>query len=231
MIRGLEEQHQVEISVDGKRVKLATIGGKDEAELERDNSGKSALEIDARLTVRVPVKAGPRTVVATFMAEGEAQDDNILKPFERSNLDLLDFRGEPAVDRITIAGPLKPTGVGDTPSRKLIFVCRPTGHVDEVPCAKKIITTLARRAYRRPVTDNDLETLIGFYQIGRNEGGNFDWASKPPSSAFSPAPNLCSVSSRIRPLLAAGAVYASAIWNWLRGFLSSSGAPFRTISC
>ena len=106
--QGLEELHQVEISIDGQRVKLATIGGKDEAELSYTNSGKSALEIDARLTVHVPVKAGPRTVVATFMSEGEAQDDNILKPFDRANLDPLDFRGLPAVDRVSIKGRCTP---------------------------------------------------------------------------------------------------------------------------
>jgi Protein of unknown function (DUF1592)/Protein of unknown function (DUF1588)/Protein of unknown function (DUF1585)/Protein of unknown function (DUF1595)/Protein of unknown function (DUF1587)/Cytochrome C oxidase, cbb3-type, subunit III len=174
VIKGLEELHQVEISIDGQRVKLATIGGKDEQELSYTNSGKSAEEIDTRLTVRVPVKAGMRTVVATFMAEGESQDDNILEPFERANLDPLDFRGLPAVDRVSITGPLKSTGPGDTASRKLIFTCRPHDQAEEVPCAKKIIGTLARKAFRRPVNDNDLETLLSFYQKGRNEGGTFD---------------------------------------------------------
>jgi hypothetical protein len=180
MIRGLEDQHQVEISVDGKRAKLARIGGPEDQHLSETNSGASCIDIDNRLTVRVPVKAGPREVTATFLTaiESEAQDDNVLKPFIRSNYDVLDYRGEPVVDRITIEGPLNPSGPGDTPSRRRVFTCRPgvTGGAgtDEVPCAKKIITTLARRAYRRPVTDNDMETLIGFYQLGRNGGGNFD---------------------------------------------------------
>ena len=182
MIRGLEDPHQVEISVDGQRVRLAKIGGPEDQHLSETNSGQSCIDIDGRLTVRVPVKAGPRTVTATFLSaiESEAQDDNVLKPFIRSNYDVLDYRGEPVVDRITIEGPLKSTGPGDTPSRRKVFVCRPANGADEVPCAKKIISTLARRAYRRPVTDNDLETLIGFYQLGRNQagqanpGGNFD---------------------------------------------------------
>ena len=176
MIRGLEDQHQVEISVDGKRAKLARIGGPDDQHLSEINSGASCIDIDNRLTVRVPVKAGPREVSATFLTaiESEAQDDNVLKPFIRSNYDVLDYRGEPVVDRITIEGPLTSTGPGDTPSRRRIFTCRPANGTDEIPCAKKIISTLARRAYRRPVNDNDLETLIGFYQLGRNGGGNFD---------------------------------------------------------
>jgi hypothetical protein len=174
MIRGLEDRHQVEISVDGKRARLATIGGPEDQHLSETNSGQSCIDIDNRLTVHVPVKAGPREVTATFLTaiESEAQDDNILKPFIRSNYDVLDYRGEPVIDRITIEGPLKSTGISETPSRKRIFSCRPSNTADEVPCAKQIISTLARRAYRRPVTDNDMETLIGFYSLGRNSAGN-----------------------------------------------------------
>jgi mono/diheme cytochrome c family protein len=174
MIRGLEDRHQVEISVDGVRARLATIGGPEDQRLSETNSGQSCIDIDNRLTVRVPVKAGPREVIATFLTgiESQAQDDNILKPFIRSNYDVLDYRGEPVVDRITIEGPLKATGVSDTPSRRRVFSCRPANGADEVPCAKKIISTLARHAYRRPVNDNDMETLIGFYSLGRNSSGN-----------------------------------------------------------
>jgi mono/diheme cytochrome c family protein len=175
IIRGLEDKHQLEISVDGARVRLATFGGPEDQHLSETNSGASCINIDGRLSVRIPVKAGPREVTATFLTgiESEAQDDNILKPFIRSNYDVLDFRGEPVVDRLTIEGPGKVTGVSDTPSRRRIFVCRPASGAEELACAKKIISTLARRAYRRPITDNDLETLVGFYQLGRN-GANFE---------------------------------------------------------
>ncbi len=226
VIKGLEELHQVEISVDGNRVKLATIGGKDEQELSYSNSGKSAEQIDTRLTVHVPVKAGPRTVVATFLAEGESQDDNILQPFERANLDPLDFRGLPAVDRVTIQGPLHSTGAGDTPSRKLIFVCRPTGHSDEAPCAKKIISTLARKAYRRPVTDNDLETLLTFYQKGRNEGGSFDSGIEAAIQLILASPEFLFRFEPDPPALAAGAAYRISdleLASRLSFFLWSSG--------
>lgn len=207
VIKGLEELHQVEISVDGQRVKLATIGGKDEQELSYTNSGKSAEEIDARLTVHVPVKAGLRTVVATFMAEGESQDDNILEPFERANLDPLDFRGLPAVDRVIITGPLHATGPGDTASRRLIFVCRPIAQADELPCAKKIISTLARRAYRRPIGENDLETLLTFYQKGRNEGGTFDSGIEAAIQLILASPEFLFRFEPDPPALANGAVY------------------------
>ncbi len=176
IIRGLEDKHQLEIAIDGQRIRLATFGGPEDQHLSEVNSGASCIDIDGRLSVRVPVKAGPHDVTATFLTgiESEAQDDNILKPFIRSNYDVLDFRGEPVVDRLTIEGPSHPTGSGDTPSRRRIFICRPTTSADELSCAKKIVSTLARRAYRRPVTDNDMETLMGFYQLGRNNGGNFE---------------------------------------------------------
>lgn len=207
VIKGLEELHQVEISVDGQRVKLATIGGKAEQELSYTNSGKSAEEIDSRLTVHVPVKAGMRTVMATFMAEGESEDDNILEPFERANLDPLDFRGLPAVDRVTIIGPLHSTGPGDTASRRLIFVCRPTSPADELPCAKRIIRTLARKAYRRPVTENDLETLLNFYQKGRNEGGTFDSGIEAAIQLLLASPEFLFRFEPDPAALAPGAVY------------------------
>ncbi len=207
VIKGLEEPHQVEISVDGQRIKLVTIGGKDDVELSYTNSGLSVAQIDARLTVRVPVKAGPRTVVATFMAEGEPQDDNILQPFERANLDPLDYRGLPAVDRVSITGPLNSTGPGDTPSRKLIFVCHPASRADELPCARKIVGALARRAYRRPVSDNDVETLLSFYQKGRNEGGTFDAGIEAAIQLILASPEFLFRFEPDPPTLAAGAIY------------------------
>src|SRR4029079_11084235 len=81
--------------------------------------------------------------------------------------------GNVDVTNVAIAGPLSSTGPGDTPSRRSIFVCRPAPATDDVPCAKKILSTLARRAYRGPVSDGELETLLGFYQRGRNSG-SFD---------------------------------------------------------
>jgi len=92
----------------------------------------------------------------------------------RTNLDPLGYRGLPAVDRVSVAGPFKPTGAGDTPSRRQIFTCKPSSATEEPVCARQIISKLARKAYRRPVTQSDLDNLIGFYQRGRNEGGNFE---------------------------------------------------------
>ena len=93
-----------------------------------------------------------------------------MQPFERSTFDPSDPKGLPHVLSVSIAGPFNAAGSGETPSRQRIFVCHPAAAKDELPCAKKIISTLARRAYRRPITDNDVETLLSFYQSGKNSG-------------------------------------------------------------
>ncbi len=77
----------------------------------------------------------------------------------------------PAVYQVSIIGPFEAGGAGDTPSRRRIFTCAPTGPDDEEDCAKRILSTLARRAYRRPVDDDDLKPLLEFYRQGRAEGG------------------------------------------------------------
>ena len=79
--------------------------------------------------------------------------------------------GEPGIATLGIDGPYNVKGIAPTTSRRRIFVCRPSGVADEEPCARQILTTLARRAYRRPVTDEDVRTLVSFYRTGRREGG------------------------------------------------------------
>jgi mono/diheme cytochrome c family protein len=206
-VRGLEEPHRLEVSVDGVRVRVFTFGGPTDRDLAYENSGKSADEIDKRLTIRVPVKAGPRTVVATFLTESEVQNDAILQPFLRGNFDVLDYRGLPVVDRLSISGPYSATGSGDTPSRRLIFECRPGKGADELPCAKKIITSLARRAYRKPVTESDIEPLLGFYQRGRNEGGNFEMGIEAALQLILASPEFLFRFEPDPANLAAGAAY------------------------
>ncbi len=173
VIRGLEQSHQVETILDGARVHLATIGGKEDTEKLIANPTGVAPEIEARLEARVKVKAGPRSVGVTFIQEDHAEVDQILQPFLRTTIDPVDEVGLPHIENMVIAGPFNPTGPGDTPSRRRIFVCHPPPGADELPCAKEVISTLARRAYRRPVNETDLESLLGFYQSGRNQG-NFE---------------------------------------------------------
>jgi mono/diheme cytochrome c family protein len=168
-IRGLEHPHQLEISVDGERVLLETVGG--DAENARTGTiAEKSDATDARLRVRVPVHAGPHEVIATFVRKiGEGT--NRLRPFDRSNADTYDSTGRPHVETLTVRGPFSPVGPGDTPSRRRIFICRPENTSQEESCARKILSTLAGRAYRRPVASADLELLLPFYREGRKKGG------------------------------------------------------------
>jgi len=170
-IRGLEHPHQVEITVDGERVYLGTVGGDAEGGATGSITDRSDA-IDARLQVRVPVRAGPRAVGATFIRKIGAGTER-LRPFLRSSAGTYDATGRPHLETLTITGPFHATGPGDTPSRRRIFTCRPARVAEEKPCATKILSLLARRAYRRPVTDADLARLLAFYQDGRQRG-SFD---------------------------------------------------------
>ena len=172
-VRGLDYPNDFVITVDGAIVHRATIGGKADEDASDDNSSDGENAILARLEAKVPIQAGPHTVGIAFIQKTSAQPDGVMEPYLRSTVDPLEQRGVPLIDNVSIGGPFDATGPGDTPSRRRIFVCRPVSHSDEVPCAKKIIANLARRAYRKPVTDGEMERLLGFYQQGRNEG-SFD---------------------------------------------------------
>jgi hypothetical protein len=172
-VRGLDYPNDFVITVDGAIVHRATIGGKADEDASDDNSSDGENAILARLEAKIPIKAGPHTVGIAFIQKTSAQPDGVMEPYLRSTVDPLEQRGVPLIDNVSIGGPFDAAGAGDTPSRRRIFVCRPASNADEVPCAKKIIATLARRAYRKAVSDGEMERLLGFYQQGRNEG-SFD---------------------------------------------------------
>ncbi len=207
VIRGLEEAHQIEILVDGARVFLATVGGTSDTEALVKNPAEARMLIEARLQARIPVKAGPRTVAVTFRQKDAAEDDYILEPFLRTTLDPVNEAGLPHIDQVVIAGPYDATGSGDTPSRRKIFSCRPANASEEVGCAKKILTTLARQAYRRPITPSDTETLLSFYQSGRNQAGNFDAGIERALRLILSSPEFVFRFERDPATVAAGSAY------------------------
>jgi mono/diheme cytochrome c family protein len=153
------EQHELEISIDGERKQAITVGGAGGGRGGRGGRGGGGNQF------RIPVAAGPHKVAVTFLQKSEVLDESVLRPFARS-------RGTmPAVAGVTIRGPYDITGPGDTPSRQRIFSCRPVEAAGESACARQILTTLLRRAYRRPVTAEDLNDLLPFYEAGRAEAG------------------------------------------------------------
>jgi hypothetical protein len=132
---------------------------------------------DGTFNVAFKATAGLHTVVVTFLATNYAPGNDLDEHFLRATIEtggLPGYNFFPHVGKIRIDGPTNAKGAGDTEARRKIFVCKPASAAEETACAKKIVTSLARHAYRRPATDQDTETLMGFYQQGRNEGGNFD---------------------------------------------------------
>src|SRR5579863_4678874 len=162
IIRGLNGPNQIEVRVDGVRVAQFTIGG------EKSPSKTFQYDADDSLQARVPVKAGLRQVMVTMLkaddAEPEGGGADRLSPYSRNS----DNGNSPiAIAALLIGGPYDGKVAADSPSRKLLFVCRPANAAEEASCATKILSNLARRAYRRSATDDDVQTLLSFYNHAR----------------------------------------------------------------
>jgi mono/diheme cytochrome c family protein len=163
---GLEFAHTLEVSIDGERVFAVEVGGEADNLASDTNMSETANAIDKRLKTRAKVKAGPRMVGVTFVRRNGAASDEPLQLHERHH-DLQDMNGQPLIDYVNVTGPFNPAGPGDTPSRRRVFVCKPLKTAEEAGCARTILTTIARRAYRRPVTIADMEPVMAQYQAGR----------------------------------------------------------------
>jgi hypothetical protein len=167
--RGLEYPNDLEITIDGERVFLGTIGGSAD-QPGQDTSKAFGDAIDSRLKVQVAVKAGTHSVGAAFL-QRRGFGTTRLQPFLRSSAGPYDATGQPHVNTLTIVGPFNPTGISETAMRRRIFVCRPGRGLSERRCAEQIVETLARRAYRRPLSKDDRRPLMEFYEAGHREGG------------------------------------------------------------
>ena len=183
-IRGLNEPHQIDVRLEGKLLQSFRVGGDHKGRsspvysfINKDYVGDPQQEIyelraDEGLEVRFAAQAGTRTVEVAFLDE-RTEPEGELMPRQVYD-ELLSYKGgEPAVDNVSISGPYNAKGLGNTLSRQKIFACTPstTDPNSEAACAKEILSKLARRAFRRPVTETDVQTLLKFYKIGRRHGG------------------------------------------------------------
>jgi cytochrome c5 len=169
-MKGLEWPHQIEITVDGERVFLRPVGGDDDNRDSDANFAMAADMIDARMRARIPIKAGPHEIGVAFLRKNSSETAEPLELHSYDH-DLQNMNGNPQVDHVDITGPIQATGSGDTPSRERIFTCRPAAVAEQAACARKILSTLARRAYRGPVAAEDVNALMGFYETGAKKGG------------------------------------------------------------
>ncbi|MBM3770438.1 MAG: DUF1592 domain-containing protein [Acidimicrobiia bacterium] len=183
-IRGIDDEHEVQVRVDHVLVERFTVGGQykgfdpglvngaPDDDLEGKRLHTYRLTADDALQVRIPVKAGTRLVTVSFSDSAPAVTENVpLMPSSAKRSFFTDDAGDPGIERITIEGPYQALVTEDTPSRRHIFVCRPGPRQTAEPCARRILRTLARRAYRRPVTEEDLAELLQLYRTGYRHGG------------------------------------------------------------
>jgi hypothetical protein len=162
-IEGLYETHQLDLTIDGERIQQFMVKPP-----PRRTDHES---FDKDFRVRVPVKAGPHFLAASFTKKSSALLETERQPYAAHfNMDRHP-RIQPAIYSISVTGPFGTSAPGDTPSRRRIFVCRPANASQETDCAKRIVSTLMRRAYRRPVVESDLRVPLKFYEEARSSDG------------------------------------------------------------
>lgn len=185
-IRGIQNRQQVEIRLDGERVAVLTVGGPPGTPPPQTFTGvvpgsreweDYTLHADDDFRVRVSAKSGPKVLGVSFV-QGRSERDGVLQPRPTAKGLAVAERWsstseapEAAIEHVSVSGPFNATGPGETPTRQKIFVCHPMHGAKEEPCAREILSTLARRGYRRPVTSDDVDTLMTFYEAGRRTGG------------------------------------------------------------
>ncbi|RPI55854.1 MAG: DUF1592 domain-containing protein [Acidobacteria bacterium] len=182
LVRGLHVPNDIEIRVDGARIGQFTIGGESllpssriQAAPDDEDPSNPLFTADSALEVRVPVKAGLRHVTVTAVRADAAKPEGMGPdriPIWGHDYDG-DIRAPMIISLLLIGGPYDADVPEDSPSRRRIFVCNPASPREETGCASKILSNLARRAYRRPSTNEDVQTLVEFYRKGR-AGGTFD---------------------------------------------------------
>lgn len=161
-VEGLRGSHEMEVLIDRALIKTFTV---------RPPKGRGHDEVDRHLKLRIPVKAGPRKVGITFPARTASLLENKRQPYEASFNVFRHPRRSPAVYQVSITGPFNDKGAGDTPSREKVFLVQPGRGQDTEAAARRILSGLVKRAYRRPPTEADLAQPMAFYREGAKAGG------------------------------------------------------------
>ena len=215
-VRGMEYRHTLVVTIDGVKVFSGQIGGEEDLKAIDQQQAAAVAAINSRFqNIPVKVTAGPHKVGVTFIARSFAESDEVLYDFKPGG-------GEGRIARVgslEVVGPFDPSGLSDTPSRRRIFVCHPSTSLvtgpstaaaqEEAACATKIFSTFARRAFRRPVTEGDLEAPLAFYRAAR-ETGDFDTGIRDGLTTILASPKFLFRAERLpgpNDGVAPGAVY------------------------
>jgi len=176
--RGFGEKNTIDVRVDGELVERMTVGGPEVEQPQYDSA-----PIVPVLEVRLPVKAGHRLVQVAFLkknwvVEGAGPEYLPVSSTAIAQADNTDpslGRVEAGLENLIVEGPYRGTTPQETGSRNIVFTCYPTNVNDEASCAKEILTSFARRAYRRPLTDTDIRSLLNAYELGRSNEDSFEF--------------------------------------------------------
>src|SRR5438034_5824962 len=194
-VEGLTESHDLEVLLDGERVQVFTVKPPQrEAGFSEDYQPSHDM-VDQHLKIRVPVKAGPHALGVAFLNNPSVLLETARQPYQAHFNSYRHPRIQPAIYSVSIIGPYAAKGPGETPSRRRIFVSRPAGPDEEEGAAKRILTALMRRAYRRPVHDADLQGPLALYRQARMDGdpgspGSFDAGIEMAVSAVLVSPQF-----------------------------------------
>ncbi|MSU26507.1 MAG: DUF1592 domain-containing protein [Pedosphaera sp.] len=172
-VEGLKEPHEFLLLIDREQMRTAIV---------RPPGAKGHDLVDAHLKFRLPVKAGPHDLGVTFLKKPASLRETARQPYTAQFNMHRHPRSSPALYQVSITGPFGAHGPGNTPSRSRIFIAQPKSPGEEETCAKQILSTLMRRAYRRPVNDADLARPMEFFRDGRKEA-NFDTGIEAALSA------------------------------------------------
>jgi mono/diheme cytochrome c family protein len=205
-VRGMEYPHTLVMMIDGAKVFEGKIGGEEDMKAIDQKQAAAVAAINGRFqNIPIDIKAGPHKIGVTFIARTYAESDEVLYSFRPGT-------GEERIARagsLEIVGPFNPAGISQTPSRQRILVCYPSPAataVEETSCARQILSTLARRAYRRPVTDQDLVAPLAFFKQGR-ESGDFESGLHNALTAILASPKFLYRAELAPEGLAAGSIY------------------------
>ena len=167
----IDAPHHVILTIDDNRVFDGVFGGPEDLKAVDQHQATAADEMQSRFNhIRVKVKSGAHKVGVSFIQRSFAESDSPLQPIA----ELPEMERVPNIPGVDISGPFNVTGLSDTQSRKRIFICRPASPSEETPCAKRILSRLAEQAFRRPVSEADLQAPLAFYASGRQNGGDFE---------------------------------------------------------
>ncbi len=207
-LQGNEKPQQFLVLIDGKQVFSEKVGGPDDHKLSVDDVNKAGEVLDQRLKVRASVTAGPHEVGFTWLDTPLPVGQDVWQPSLRDTQEVHMAGGVPRIRAGVIEGPYNASGISSTPSRERIFVCRPTSAGQEAPCAEKIVASLARRAYRRPVNADDTDAPMAFYTKARQSGGNFDAGIRAVVARILASPSFVYRSEKDPDTLRAGGAHA-----------------------